>query len=547
VGIALNLGSDIGLAGVSTQVIDEPTRFKVEWNGAVILDTGYIGLNSVANYNALIAAGVNEDDISLQKPLDGLVNNGNGKLLFDKYSSVDDARVIVDSPLANTIWILNRVSPSLKPFYIDTVDADTKANACTQCPSRQYYHNGIGVLPAVNDRIYITSDGSQVYNGNDSLHMIDTALCTVPTSAGKSFVGVDTSGNVVSINPCDCFEYAEPFIYQENISIDSLDPVNIPIQTLGNPESFSVVSNCVEYIVNGGTTSTLITYTDCNSNAVTLTVGATLVRNICALSTPTIVRGDGSVVSNGTCLSHIFPKGISFSEGAIIGNPVEELSFSFTINATNCFGTSPDRTINVDIKSSSYYKPFLVDVKNFKTQSSDACSITPISSIEFTTMYFNGPNPVPTLRDRIYSDQDGRSVFSGGDKWYFVDNSQEVIKIDRNGYVAEVYACPGTTTTTTSTTTTTVPAVGNYYTARTCVTPSTQVVLLDTTLSAIVPGNIVKTDDGNCFEISGTTTGSYPYYLIENPVVIYADCTTCTDSTRYLRIQYGSKCPVVRF
>jgi hypothetical protein len=371
--IALNLGSDIGLAGVSTQVIDEPTRFKVEWNGAVILDTGYIGLNSVANYNALIAAGVNEDDISLQKPLDGLVNNGNGKLLFDKYSSVDDARVIVDSPLANTIWILNRVSPSLKPFYIDTVDADTKANACTQCPSRQYYHNGIGVLPAVNDRIYITSDGSQVYNGNDSLHMIDTALCTVPTSAGKSFVGVDTSGNVVSINPCDCFEYAEPFIYQENISIDSLDPVNIPIQTLGNPESFSVVSNCVEYIVNGGTTSTLITYTDCNSNAVTLTVGATLVRNICALSTPTIVRGDGSVVSNGTCLSHIFPKGISFSEGAIIGNPVEELSFSFTINATNCFGTSPDRTINVDIKSSSYYKPFLVDVKNFKTQSSDAC------------------------------------------------------------------------------------------------------------------------------------------------------------------------------
>ena len=143
---------------------------------------------------------------------------------------------------------------------------------------------------------------------------------------------------------------------------------------------------------------------------------------------------------------------MTFNNGLISGVSEKELSFSFTINATNCFGTSPDRTINMNIISSSEYKPFLVDIKNFKTQSSDACSISPLSSIEFTTMYFNGPNPVPTLRDRIYSDQDGRNVFSGGDKWYFVDNSQEVIKIDSNGYVSEVYACPGTTTTTTSTT-----------------------------------------------------------------------------------------------
>ena len=31
--IALNLGSDIGIAGISHQVIDEPTRFQIEWGG----------------------------------------------------------------------------------------------------------------------------------------------------------------------------------------------------------------------------------------------------------------------------------------------------------------------------------------------------------------------------------------------------------------------------------------------------------------------------------------------------------------------------------
>ena len=56
--IALNLGTNIGLAGVNYQAIDLPVRFQIRWNNGLIADSGYVGLNTVANYNELVAAGV---------------------------------------------------------------------------------------------------------------------------------------------------------------------------------------------------------------------------------------------------------------------------------------------------------------------------------------------------------------------------------------------------------------------------------------------------------------------------------------------------------
>ncbi len=262
--IALNLGTNIGLAGVNYQSIDLPVRFQIRWNNGLIADSGYVGLNSVANYNALVAAGVSTSDINLQFPLDGTVNNGTGSLLFDKFLSVDDAQVVVDSPLANSVWILNRVMPSLKSFYIDTANG-TEANVCTQCPIKVQYHNGIGDLPTINDRIYALSDGSNPYNGNSAFHMIDTVQCTTPSPTGKSYIGVDSSGNVVSIDPCDCPEFAVPFIYQEDIVVNSREALSIPLSIYGNPTSFSFVTSCLEYVITGGSESTLFTYTDCNS------------------------------------------------------------------------------------------------------------------------------------------------------------------------------------------------------------------------------------------------------------------------------------------
>ena len=182
--IALDLGTDIGLAGVNYQAVDLPVRFRIRWNNTDVIDSGYVGLNSVANYNALVAAGVSTSDINLQFPLDGTVNNGTGSLLFDKFLSVDDAQVVVDSPLANSVWIVNRVMPSLKTFFIDTTNG-TAANVCTQCPQTIHYHNGVGDLPTLNDRIYKTSDVSTLYDGSSAFHMIDSVRCTVTSPTGK--------------------------------------------------------------------------------------------------------------------------------------------------------------------------------------------------------------------------------------------------------------------------------------------------------------------------------------------------------------------------
>jgi hypothetical protein len=127
-------------------------------------------------------------------------------------------------------------------------------------------------------------------------------------------------------------------------------------------------------------------------------------------------------------------------------------------------------------------------------------------------------------------DHEGNNILSGGNRWYYIDKSDYVIKVDSNGYVNQTYVCPGSTTTTTTTTTTTLP-VGDYYNASLCSDSTVSVVLLDTTAATIIAGDIVRTTDGNCWRVTGVSAASFPYYLTEDPVTIYADCTTCTGTT----------------
>ena len=215
------------------------------------------------------------------------------------------------------------------------------------------------------------------------------------------------------------------------------------------------------------------------------------------------------------------------SSGVLSGAALELKDFSFSVKATNCFGTSSPVTINVFVSQGGDLTPFSVDIEQYKETSTDCCSITP----SFSILYFNGKNNVPTLRDRIYKDQNANETFDGGDFWYFIDKSDYVIKIDNNGYVVEYSVCSGSTTTTSTTSTTTIPVVGNYYNGISCIDGATTVTLLDITLSPIIVGDIVKTEDGNCWTISSSSTGGFPYFYIENPVVTYLDCSTCTGTT----------------
>jgi hypothetical protein len=521
------IGTGIGIAGINYNSIDTPTRFQVNWNGSVVADSGYVGLNSLTNYNNLITAGVDPEDINLVFPYDGLVNNGNGSLRFKKLdSAVTTAEIIVSSPISTSTWIINKVDPYLTPFYIDITDGDL-TNVCSQCPTTLYYHDGFNLTPQAGDIIYSDIIGSTVYNGNNAYHMIDITACTVPSPINKSYVLVDENGFVSLIDTCNCPESAVPVITQGNIYITVNEDISIPLASIGNPTSFNLLGTCYNYIINGGSKSSLLSYNDCNGNIKYITVSSSLERNICSSTVPIIINGDCSFNLLGQCNNISLAPGLSIgSNGILSGSALELRNFSFDVTATNCFGTSSPYTINVFVSEGGLI-PFSVDIEQYKETSSDCCSITP----SFSILYSDGSNTVPTLRDRVYRDQNSEEYFNGGNFWYFVDKSDYVIRIDNDGYVVDYSVCPGSTTTTSTTTTTTIPVVGLYYNAVSCIDNTTTATLLDITSSLISIGDVVKTQDGNCWTIDSTSAGGFPYFYIENPVVIYADCTTCTGTT----------------
>ena len=187
--ISFPLRGNIGITGINYNAVDYPTRFQIMWGDVIVSDSQYVGLNSLANYNALIAYGVDPSNIALQSPYDGLVNNGVGSLLFKKFAAgtgFDDATIIVSSPVsASSIWIVSKIDTYLNTFWIDITDG-TDADVCTQCPLDMYYHNGSGLLPESGDIIYTASDGLSVFDGNDAYHMIDTSICAIPTPVDKT-------------------------------------------------------------------------------------------------------------------------------------------------------------------------------------------------------------------------------------------------------------------------------------------------------------------------------------------------------------------------
>ena len=51
--VDINYGTNRGIAGVDYSTISKPVRFQLKWNNVTVGDTGYIGLNSLSNYNNL--------------------------------------------------------------------------------------------------------------------------------------------------------------------------------------------------------------------------------------------------------------------------------------------------------------------------------------------------------------------------------------------------------------------------------------------------------------------------------------------------------------
>ena len=192
--IELSYGSSIGRAGINFNTIDpdQPTRFQVEWNGNIVLDTKYVGLNSTSNYDALIAAGVPDDEIGLVYPYDGTIDNGTGSINFYKNLTTGDANLIVSSPFSGSTWIVNKISPYLTRLFIDPAPG-VIGDVCTQSPADEIWHNGTDLSPNIGDQLFVTSDGLEVYVGDEYLHLIDS-----PSVSESYYITSNLTGEVTS-------------------------------------------------------------------------------------------------------------------------------------------------------------------------------------------------------------------------------------------------------------------------------------------------------------------------------------------------------------
>jgi hypothetical protein len=403
-------------------------------------DTGYIGLNTLQNYDDLISAGVDPSDISLSFPYDGSVNNGSGSLLTTKNSEVLEATIVVSSPFTSSSWAIIKISPSVTSFNINTTDDNDPCTKYTTPSS--YLHNGSDISPIVGDiiyqikNIYFNGEGLSYYIGNNT------------------FITIDNDGVVTNVGNCySTAPTAVPFIYEDDIIYNNTEAIQRPLKTIGEPISWTLVS----------------------STPADQTVFVDSLLNI-DLET---AKGD----------------------------------YSIEVYATNSFGNSPNKTINISLPDLAVTRPVLIDIDQFEYESTNICALV---SPVLTRMFFTGVEEFqdnPSVGSFIYKDCAGLEPFCGGGFWYYQE--QIALRISNIGSVMDTAICAGTTTTTTSTTT--VPA-GDYFSASSCIDPSVIVTLLDTATQGINVGDIVNTDiDLNCWEILSVESPSYPYSLILGP------------------------------
>lgn len=434
----VDFGSNIGVAGIDHTFTGTPARFILKYNNTTVADTGYIGLNSVANYNALIAYGVDPSDIKLVTPLDGLVDNGTGTIRFSKNLPDSAAILSAYSPLSLTSWSLSKVDPALTSFYLDT-DNGKLSNVCSQISDTEMWHDGINATPVAGDRVYSDSAGLKPYDGGNSYHLISATLMASPPVSGGIFVAIDADGMCYSYGECDCSEVAIPVINQDDLTFVMGQEVDVIVSATNNPTSWEIVSTCEKYTLTGGEKGSIFSVTDCDSVTKNVSVNVNQSLTVCASSLPTLSFGTGTVTLEGACVESILPEGLTFDtlSGRISGIPTDTCSYSLSLIATNCFRSSVTTTIAIDVSSGVSLTPFAMDVENFSDNGTDACLISPV----YTLMYHNGVNNVPTVNDTIFIDHKGIERFMGGERFYKVQDSLYSLKVCHNGKVCDSHLC----------------------------------------------------------------------------------------------------------
>ena len=451
--VDMDYGTNIGQASLGYDARDTPNRFVFTYNSVTIFDTGYVGLNSTANYNALIAAGVAEADINLASPYTGTVNNGVGTETFSKYSaSITKGELTVYAPLATEDgWCVSSVAPSLTAFSIFTTGRETETEVCADTAATTYYHDGANAVPEASYTIYTDAAGTTKLEGQTLYYALGSS------GSSNTWIVVNNAGVVVQAGGCSCAEVAIPVISTTTITLIENTDISYTLDATNNPTSWSLVSTCKEYSLFGGTRGAVFSGTHCKvAEAKVVTVGGGNTSTECfSGTTVTQLSGssDATYTLTGICLEDILPDGMTFDNGVLSGRPTVSGEYQLRLTATNCFGTSVETSVVISVSPEGLFK-FNMDGDHPQDSSSAACALT----AEYSFFYQDGDFAYPQLNDRVFvlAEDDDRLLespptlnatgasnyipFNGQDKWYLMDNDV-AIQIARDGRVIDTYEC----------------------------------------------------------------------------------------------------------
>jgi len=402
--IDASLTGNAGLVSIEYTTAEE-SRIAVEYQGEIVADTGVIPA-------------------------------GNDFLRFTKTSTSEDpVRIaIINSGLSNAITIEEPVV-ALKSFYVDTTKG-TLSDVCSQQATTIMYHNGLSTLPVAGDIIYIDSAGASVFDGGNAYHVISAVAMPSP-SPTSVYAAILSDGSVSATGSCVCSEVAVPVITQGDITVTQNQEFSVYVEVTNNPNSWTLVTTCNEYQLDGGVRGAVFTYTDCDVISKRATASSNQILTVCASIAPTVLTGTGTVTLIGPCQDKSLPLGVKFNDGIISGKAVNSGTQTIELMATNCFGDSANATFDVIVESSINLTPVPIDINHPSVDGTTACALTG----EYELLYHDGKSQFPDIGNKVYIDYKATRKFSGGKLWFNILDCLYSVEIDELGTVIDKFTC----------------------------------------------------------------------------------------------------------
>jgi len=408
----INFDDTVGVSRFDYNANAVANRFKVNYGNTQVFDSGFV---------------VGVGSFNVRKT----IKNIESACLIVETSGVDDGWDVLPNPTNLTPFLTNNAGTTFPLICGAAVPVTTR------------WHDGANPLPVVGDIIYENPFGTSVLPGND-------LYWRVGVSPDVDYVSFGNDGVVFLENNCAaCAEVAVPVVTVPDFQLEIGQSLELELTATNNPESWSLVSTCVTYFINGGVTGGIFEYTSCLDGSVReISIPINDEITICSSTVPVLVTGTGASVNVGTiCQGEVLPEDIRLDEvqGVLSGVIINSGVYTITIEATNCFGTSAPVTFVINVVDSEAYRLFNMDSDDPQTNAFDACAL---GAAPFTNYYHSGLGVNPVVNDIVYDRSSSGEYFefNGGYLWYLTD-AGEAIRIDSTGRIVDVSICGVTKTT----------------------------------------------------------------------------------------------------